>query len=274
MVNSIKISPKQHVGNSVYFVETSKKVSFDQFLVEHLGSFGRYQFLQFLLVCIPSAFVAMHVMSWTFVALQSDEICTNSTTGIDCQTIRYSAVDRWDLQGNRAWIKATVQSFYYVGHMIGALLWGITSDKIGRKRAFYIAIATQIICGALLVVAPTWWLFAVLKLGTGVAHPGIFAVGVVLGTELLGAKWRRLAAVGTGFTSGVGELILVLVAYLTYDYRIIHVVIVAPSLIFFTYWWLVPESLRWLVAKGRRDEADRILHKAARMNRSRIPDQW
>lgn len=90
------------------------------------------------------------------------------------------------MYGDRSWIKATVQSLYYIGQMTGSLFCGIMGDKcvillplnesdtlcvvlnttpfrIGRKRVFYLAIVIQTVCGSLLTVAPTWWLFAFLK---------------------------------------------------------------------------------------------------------------
>ena len=39
-----------------------------------------------------------------------------------------------------------------------------------------------------------------------------------------------------------------------------------PGVVFFSYVWLVPESLRWLVSNGRVDESRRLLIKTARIN--------
>ncbi|KIH50256.1 hypothetical protein ANCDUO_19665 [Ancylostoma duodenale] len=69
-------------------------------------------------------------------------------------------------------------------------------------------------------------------------------------------------------------MILAGMAYAITDYRILHAAIALPSLIFLSYWWLVPESARWLVTKERYEEADVILHKAARLNGSYVPDRW
>ncbi|EPB70568.1 transporter, major facilitator family protein [Ancylostoma ceylanicum] len=158
--------------------------------------------------------------------------------------------------------------------MIGSFFCGIMSDKIGRKRVLFIAIIIQIICGALLIVAPTWWLFAILKAGTGLSHPGVYAIAIVLGTEVVGAHYRRIVAVGTATAVAIGELILDGMAYLIDDYRILHAAIVGPSLILLSYWWIVPESTRWLVVKERYKEADLILKRAARLNGSAIPERW
>ncbi|VDN53704.1 unnamed protein product [Dracunculus medinensis] len=43
-------------------------MKFDDLLVKYLGDFGRYQLIQFSLLCLPIIFTAIHSLSWTFVA--------------------------------------------------------------------------------------------------------------------------------------------------------------------------------------------------------------
>jgi len=42
------------------------EMNFDEILVKYLGEFGKYQKIQFILVCLPTIFTAMHSLSWTF----------------------------------------------------------------------------------------------------------------------------------------------------------------------------------------------------------------
>uniref|UniRef100_A0A183FQU4 MFS domain-containing protein n=1 Tax=Heligmosomoides polygyrus TaxID=6339 RepID=A0A183FQU4_HELPZ len=249
--------------------------------------------LQFVLLCLPTIFVAMHVMSWAFVAVPPP-ISVGYDQGEHTKSKRFrpQRIQGWEMYGDRSWIKATVQSLYYIGQMTGSLFCGIMGDKIGRKRVFYLAIVIQTVCGSLLTVAPTWWLFAFLKAGTGFAQPGIFGVAVVLGMELVGAKYRRLGAVVAGAFYAFGEMILAGMAYVLTDYRILHAAIAVPSLVFLAVLSassalsncsaaqclptsrVVPESARWLVTKERYEEADVILNKAARFNRTYVPEKW
>ncbi|GMT34989.1 hypothetical protein PFISCL1PPCAC_26286, partial [Pristionchus fissidentatus] len=181
---------------------------------------------------------------------------------------------RWDIVCGRSWIKATVQSAYYVGQMVGSMVFGVLGDRIGRKKVFFIAIALQIICGFLQSVAPTWWLYAIVRAGTGFSHPGIFVIAVVIGMELVGPSYRKLASVTTGLFFAVGQIILGAVAMHVTDYQWMHVVLSAPALVFLSYWWLVPESARWLVSVRRFEDADRVLQKAAKTNGVDLPHQW
>jgi len=47
----------------------------------------------------------------------------------------------------------------------------------------------------------------------------------------------------------------------------------APLLLIITYFWLIPESVRWLFVKGRKEEAVAVIRKAAKMNKIILSDQ-
>lgn len=37
---------------------------------------------------------------------------------------------------------------------------------------------------------------------------------------------------------------------------------------------IIPESARWLVSQKRYEEANAVLQRAAKINKTQIPDQW
>lgn len=67
------------------------------------------------------------------------------------------------MDGDNGWIRATVQAVYFIGQMIGSFTCGVMADKIGRKKVLFWCLVLQVVCALLLIVAPTWWIYAILK---------------------------------------------------------------------------------------------------------------
>ena len=71
-----------------------------------------------------------------------------------------------------------------------------------------------------------------------------------------------------------GELILSLEAYLIRDWYSLQLVVHAPILILLGLYFIIPESTRWLLAKGHSENARKDLFKRASINSvSPIPDE-
>ncbi|KAK0174417.1 hypothetical protein PV327_010186 [Microctonus hyperodae] len=47
-----------------------------------------------------------------------------------------------------------------------------------------------------------------------------------------------------------------------------------PFVLLFTYWWIIPESPRWLLSKNRIDEAEVIVQHMARINGKNVPKNF
>lgn len=68
-------------------------------------------------------------------------------------------------------------------------------------------------------------------------------------------------------------MLLGLVAMYVHDFRILMRIFYIPGLLVFTYFWLVPESTRWLLATGRTDRAIETLKRTARFNRRELSEK-
>lgn len=89
--------------------------------------------------------------------------------------------------------------------------------------------------------------------------------------EWLGVQHRILASLVLGIPLSLGAASLALVDYLAGYWRTWARVAYPPSLLLLLYPWLLPESVRWLAARGRTREAARVLAQAARCNGVRVP---
>lgn len=84
--------------------------------------------------------------------------------------------------------------------------------------------------------------------------------------EITGIKWREVISILYQIPFNLGHLTLPGFAYFIRDWHYLQLALSLPSIILISYYWLVPESPRWLFAVGRIDEASAVLEKSARMN--------
>ena len=64
-----------------------------------------------------------------------------------------------------------------------------------------------------------------------------------------------------------GFFVMSLVAYfLNHDWHLLQMVLTAPTVIFLSYWWLVPESIRWQISKEKYREARKQIIYVAEKN--------
>ena len=77
--------------------------------------------------------------------------------------------------------------------------------------------------------------------------------------------------IAMGIPFALGEVVLLLEALLVRDWRGLQLLAHLPLLLLLGLGWAVPESVRWLVARGRTQEARDIVRSAARENRRPLP---
>ncbi|XP_034033880.1 solute carrier family 22 member 5-like [Thalassophryne amazonica] len=66
-------------------------------------------------------------------------------------------------------------------------------------------------------------------------------------------------------------MLLPLFAFFIRDWKMLVLGLTLPSFLFGLLWWFIPESPRWLVSQGRREQAEDILRSAAKKNKVEAP---
>lgn len=84
--------------------------------------------------------------------------------------------------------------------------------------------------------------------------------------EITGVRWRELILVLYQIPFNLGHLTLAGFAYFIRDWHYLQFALSIPSVVLISYYWLLPESPRWLFAAGRVKEASSLLEKAAKVN--------
>lgn len=71
----------------------------------------------------------------------------------------------------------------------------------------------------------------------------------------------------------IGGLSFAMLAKTFQYWRTFILVVYPPSLLFLLYIYFLPESIRWLLSKGRMEDAVEIINKAAKMNNVTLSDE-
>lgn len=89
----------------------------------------------------------------------------------------------------------------------------------------------------------------------------------------MGPKYRVIAGGILTSCFALGQVCLGLVAWAVPDWRRFTLAIYIPQLITFSYFWILAESVRWYLSKGRYEESEALLKKVARINKKELSEQ-
>ena len=159
-------------------------------------------------------------------------------------------------------------SAYLAGAVLGAVFFGWLTDRLGRKKLFFVTLAIYMTATAATAFSWNFWSFVVFRFFTGAGIGGEYASINSAIQELIPARirgWTDLIINGSfwlGAAIGAfASIILLDAALLPADigWRAAFVIgAVLSGVILFMRRW-IPESPRWLVTHGRVAEADAIV---------------
>ncbi|XP_033330693.2 organic cation transporter protein [Megalopta genalis] len=177
-----------------------------------------------------------------------------------------SVVTEWGLICEKRYLTFLGPTIYYVGVLIGAWIAGILGDRIGRLPVQAICLYTQGTMAVALYVVQHYPTFLALRGLQGVFVQGLQNSTYILSLELFPAKARTFVALVMQIAWAIGLLLLAALSYVIPDWRILQLAISVPTAVTVLYIWIVPESPRWLLAKGKITEADMALERIVKYN--------
>lgn len=242
-----------------------------------IGVLGKWHLWICFIIFLVKFGVAWHQLSIVFLAPPVSYSCINNETDAcskscsryiyDTSVFTSTITTEWDLICSKSYLVSLTQTFTMLGILIGNMLFGSLSDKLGRKLPLVLAVTLQGFAGLGAAFSPWFPLFLVMKFLSAIATGGTMITSFVFVMEIIGTEWRTVLGILYQIPFNCGHLLMPLFSYYVRDWRYFQIIISAPSLFLISYYWLLPESPRWQLAVGKEKLAITTLTKAAKWNK-------
>lgn len=182
------------------------------------------------------------------------------------------------------------------GGPIGVYLFGLLNDRAGRRIAYFVCLATLLVGSFLTAASVNFWMWTFSRVIVGLTIPACYQIPFIIGKfqdrdarvnalnsylsftisalEVVGPDYRSFVTVMTCTFYTFGIMMLAGVTYLVRDWVQMCLYTSVPFLLFFLYVFIMPESPRWLLAKGKMEEALNTLEIMARVNNKPLPNTF
>lgn len=157
-----------------------------------------------------------------------------------------------------------------IGCIAGTLAAGIVVDRLGHKKALWLAAVCFALSSAGIWFANSFSTFVLSRLvgGLGIGAASIISPMYIAEIAPARSRGRLVALYQVGIVTGILAAVFINMLIqrmgseawnITVGWRLMFLVGIAPALLFGCMIFPAPESARWLIKMGRRGEALRVL---------------
>ncbi|KAF5294934.1 hypothetical protein FQR65_LT10646 [Abscondita terminalis] len=206
----------------------------------------------------------------------SENVASQINETISCQNgwvydqsvYKSSIVTEWDLVCDKELIPTLALVIFSIAGLGGSFIFGYVQDRLGRKLAFFICLLVQCVFGLATAFANNFYMWLIFRCGVGFTVPAILSIPTVLSLELVGPKYRVTVIILLNIGYSISLIALSIIVWAIRDWRTLAIATTLPLMLLFALYCLLPESARWLMAQKRYKDANKILERMARINKS------
>ena len=167
-------------------------------------------------------------------------------------------------------------TWFFVGMLVGAFVFGRLADRIGRRPVLLMAVLVDACFGVASAFAPDLAWLLVFRFATGVGVGGTLPVDYTMMAEFLPSDRRGRWLVLLESFWAVGTVLLAVLALLALRWgddawRVIFLVTGLPALVGIVLRLSVPESPMYLNRSGASEQARAVLERIAGVNGRTAP---
>ncbi|XP_053972712.1 synaptic vesicle 2-related protein-like [Hylaeus volcanicus] len=186
--------------------------------------------------------------------------------------------------------KGVLNAITFVGMVSSGFLWGYVADVRGRRSVVIYGSMADGICNILTGFSQNFWTLASFKFINGVILSGPHAAIVTYCSEFYGIKGRGRIPLFVGFSLIFGTIVAAALGWLVVpqpwsiviwngafvfnSWRIYLSLCGVPTLLGTVFLFLFPESPKFLMSRGRNEEAMKVFKMIYKLNTGRPANEY
>ena len=181
-------------------------------------------------------------------------------------TDNYSYTTEFGLQCHRRLLGAMLSAIYFLGFVMNIIV-APGLDAWGRKRVVWVTLLLGVVSSLMASAVTEVWQLMVLRFIEGGAFTMTSSIIFLWLIEFSTPSSRSsTAVVYFVVSSSLSNFGVSLLAFNVREWRLLNLYASLPAILGLLVIPLIPRSPRWLVEKGKMDEAENILKRASRIN--------
>ncbi|KAH7969317.1 solute carrier family 22 member 5 [Rhipicephalus sanguineus] len=188
-----------------------------------------------------------------------------------------SIVEEFGLVCERAWYLPVSCSAFAMGAICALLITGPLADWLGRKPVMQFTVMVWQAAVVVILLFVMLNTFVVMRFLLGASTATLFNTSFVLVVEVLAPERRTLYAMAVLLSKVIGTIIASTMMLARFSWYALHLASMLPGLMMLRTITCLIESPRWLLARGRLEEAETVIMHAATLNAENLFDvrrQW
>ena len=196
-------------------------------------------------------------VSWILDGLEIQIVATVGTVLQDRHTLALSSGD-----------VGLLGSVYLFGEVVGALVFGRITDRIGRQKMFFATLILYLVASGLAAFSFNLWFLLICRFFAGTGIGGEYTAINSAIDELIPSHYRGRVDIAVNGTYWAGAMIGAAASIFLLNPNLLPVnlgwrvgFLIGPviGLVIIYLRRTIPESPRWLMTHGREEEAERIV---------------
>lgn len=82
---------------------------------------------------------------------------------------------------DQEWLVSTAQSVFFLGGVIGSVVFGWVSDKWGRRPGLFLSTALMVFGNLAGIYVPNYWTYIITRFFVGLSYPSVYGLAILLG---------------------------------------------------------------------------------------------